>query len=162
MFSYVYINRVLNKKRSTSRANNKLYSLLKKYKKNIVLPIDFIVSRNKHKYLEVRRKSIKDLSLSDYIFDIGPDTIKKYLEYINRSNILIWSGLLGMVEDKKFSNSSLMMAEIFCNKSRGKAFGVVVGNRTCRFVIDNKFGDDVDYLFFEKQTFYNLVKQKLG
>ena len=67
-----------------------------------------------------------------------------------------------MVEDKKFSNSSLMMAEIFCNKSRGKAFGVVVGNRTCRFVIDNKFGDDVDYLFFEKQTFYNLVKQKLG
>ncbi len=162
MFSYVYINRVLNKKRSTSRANNKLYSLLKKYKKNIVLPIDFIVSRNKHKYLEVRRKSIKDLSLSDYIFDIGPDTIKKYLEYINRSNILIWSGLLGMVEDKKFSNSSLMMAEIFCNKSRGKAFGVVVGNRTCRFVIDNKFGDDVDYLFFEKQTFYNLVRQKLG
>jgi len=162
MFSYVYINRVLNKKRSTSRDNNKLYSLLKKYKKNIVLPIDFIVSRNKHKYLEVRRKSIKDLSLSDYIFDIGPDTIKKYLEYINRSNILIWSGLLGMVEDKKFSNSSLMMAEIFCNKSRGKAFGVVVGNRTCRFVIDNKFGDDVDYLFFEKQTFYNLVKQKLG
>lgn len=162
MFSYVYINRILKNKKFSSRANNKLYSLLKKYKKNIVLPVDFIISKNKYQHSEIKRKNISDLNVSDYIFDIGPDTIKKYLEYINKSNILIWSGLLGMVEDKKFSNSSLMMAEIFCNKARGEAFGVVVGNRTCKFVIDSKFGDDVDYLFFEKQTFYNLIKEKLG
>lgn len=157
MFAYVYINRILNKKSVNVKSSSRLYNLLMKYKKNIILPSDFLVGDKKYKNVKTERKAIMDIKLSDYIFDIGPETIKKYLKYINRSNVLIWSGLLGMVEDKKFSNSSLMMAEIFCNKAKGRAFGVVVGNRTCKFVIDNKFGDDVDYLFFEKKTFYGLL-----
>ena len=159
IFSYVYINRILKKNKTNTKTNARLYNLLVKYKKSIILPSDFLISKNKYKNFEIKRKSIEDLSLSDYIFDIGPETIKKYLKYINRNNVLLWSGLLGMVEDKKFSSASLMMAEIFCKKARGKAFGVVVGNRTCKFIIDNKFGDDVDYLFFEKNTIYNLVKK---
>lgn len=159
IFSYVYINRILKKSRANTKTNARLYNLLMKYKKNIILPSDFLISKNKYKNFEIKRKSIEDLSLSDYIFDIGPETIKKYLKYINRNNVLLWSGLLGIVEDKKFSSASLMMAEIFCKKARGKAFGVVIGNRTCEFIIDNKFGDDVDYLFFEKNTIYNLVKK---
>lgn len=159
MFSYVYINRILKKNKVNTKTNNRLHSLLMKYKKNIILPTDFLVGKNKYKNEEIIRKNILDIKLSDYIFDIGPESIKKYLGYIKKSNILIWSGLLGMVEDKKFSNSSLMMAEIFCNKAKGKAFGVVVGNRTCKFIMDNKFGEDVDYLFFEKDTFYNLIKR---
>jgi len=100
---------------------------------------------------------MKDIRLDDYIFDVGPETIKKYLKFINNADILLWSGLLGIVEDKKSSNSSLMMAEIFSNKAKGKAYGVVIGNRTCNFVVNNKYGEDVDYLFYDKDTFYRNV-----
>lgn len=158
IFSYVYINRILNKKKSDNvKSNNRIFSLLKEYKSRIILPSDFIVSKARYKNVKLFRKNIKDIKLDDYIFDVGPETIKKYLKFINNADILLWSGLLGIVEDKKSSNSSLMMAEIFSNKAKGKAYGVVVGNRTCNFVVNNKYGEDVDYLFYDKDTFYRNV-----
>ena len=158
VFSFVYINRILKKnKKYNTKSNNKLFTLLKKYKKNIILPEDYIVSNNRYKNVKLYRKNIKDLTLADYIFDIGPETIKKYVKYINKTNCLLWSGLLGIVEDKSASNASLMMSEIFCSKARGRAYGVVVGNRTCNFVVESKFGEDVDYLFYEKDTIYRLI-----
>ncbi len=161
IFISVYRNRLINKiKNVNKKSSDKILSLIKKYKNNIVLPIDFMVSENKDKNVSIHRKNISELSKYDNVYDVGPETIKSYVPYIKRAKCLIWSGVLGFVEDKKFSHGSSLISQLFCNRSRGPAFGIVVGNRTCDFINATKYGEDVDFLFYEKDTFYRLFNEE--
>lgn len=161
VFISVYKNRLLNKiKNVNKKSSGKVLNLIKKYKNNIILPIDFMVSENKDKKISNYRKNISELNKYDNIYDIGPETIKSFIPYIKRAKYLIWSGLLGFVEDKKFSHGSMLISQLFCNRSKGPSFGVVVGNRTCNFLNATKYGDDVDFCFYEKETFYRLINDE--
>lgn len=161
IFISVYKNRFINKvKNVNKKSSDKVLNLLKKYKNNIVLPIDFMISENKDKDISIYKKDISKLGKYDNIYDVGPETIKSYIPYIKRAKCLIWSGLLGFVEENKFSHGSSLISQLFCNRSKGPAFGVVVGNRTCDFVNSAKYGEDVDFLFYEKDTFYRLFNDE--
>ncbi len=161
VFVSVYKNRLLNKiKNVNKKSSGKVLNLIKKYKNNIILPIDFMVSENKDKKISNYRKNISELNKYDNIYDIGPETIKSFIPYIKRAKYLIWSGLLGFVENKKFSHGSMLISQLFCNRSKGPSFGVVVGNRTCNFLNATKYGDDVDFCFYEKETFYRLINDE--
>lgn len=161
IFISVYKSRLISKNNKfiNKTSSSKVLDLLKKYKKYIILPIDFMVSRDKDKEVSIYRKNISELDKYDNIFDVGPETIKSYIPYIKRAKMLIWSGLLGFVEEKKFSHGSTLISQLFCNRSKGPAFGVVVGNRTCEFLNKTKYGEDVDFLFYEKETFYRLFSE---
>ena len=161
VFIFVYKNRLLNKiKNVNKKSSDRVLSLIKKFKNNIILPVDFMISENKDKDVSVYRKDISELGKYDNIYDVGPETIKSYIPYIKRARCLIWSGLLGFVEEKKFSHGSALISQLFCNRSKGPAFGAVVGNRTCDFLNATKYGEDVDFLFYEKNTFYRLFNEE--
>ncbi len=161
VFIKVFQNKILAKQKKINKnSSNRVLGLIKRYRRNLILPVDFMVSRTKDKSNSSYVKSIADLSKYDNIYDIGPETIKKSIPYIKKAKLLIWSGLLGMIEDKKFSHGSTLVAQLFCNRSKGSAFGVVVGNRTCKFLSETKYGEDVDYCFYEKDTFYRLFNEE--
>lgn len=161
VFVFVYKNRFLNKNKNVNKnSNNRVYNIIKKYQNNLILPIDFMISENKDKDVSSYRKSISELGKYDNVYDIGPETIKSFIPYIKRAKCLIWSGLLGFVEEKKFSHGSALISQLFCNRSKGPAFGVVVGNRTCNFLNETKYGEDVDFCFYEKDTFYRLFNEE--
>ncbi|MDP3004358.1 MAG: phosphoglycerate kinase [Candidatus Azambacteria bacterium] len=65
------------------------------------------------------------------ISDIGPETIKEFIEIINNSKTIIWNGPLGKVEEEKFSIGSKKMSEAIINSG---AFSVVGGGDTIAFL----------------------------
>lgn len=73
--------------------------------KKIVLPIDLAIDGNA-------------------IFDIGPETAKKYTEIIKKAGTIIWAGPMGKIEDKNFRRGNDAIARAVL---RNKKANVIIG-----------------------------------
>ena len=67
------------------------------------------------------------------ILDIGPETIKQYLEIIKMSRTVIWSGPMGLVEKKRFALGSEAIARGIA-RAKNRIFSVLGGGETTGFV----------------------------
>lgn len=102
----------------------KVYSRLKLA--NVILPIDVAVTY-KGKRLE---KNIKDLKTTDYIFDIGSETIKLFAKYIKQAKTIIWNGPVGLFEKSGFAKGNKQIAVLVAAATKNKAFTLVGGGET--------------------------------
>jgi len=67
--------------------------------------------------------------------DIGPETIKLFKEKINSAKTIFWSGPLGMIEKKEFSEGTEEIAKAIIKSG---AFSIAGGGETIEFI--NKLG----------------------
>lgn len=105
-------------------------ALAKKLKdKKIILPVDVVVSTGKEKG-KIRHCKIDQVKKNEYIFDIGPETIKLYAKHIKGAKTLVWNGPMGKFENKHFSQGTLSVARLIGSRSSGAAFGVAGGGET--------------------------------
>ena len=123
----------------------KMAGKLLKNSKNILLPVDVVVS-NKHSKWDGKAKKIHDIGEKDYIFDIGPETIKLYAGYIKNAKNIIWNGPMGMFEDDNFKYGTLGIARLIATRSSGKAYGVVGGGETVEALKMTKMLRHVDWV----------------
>lgn len=102
----------------------KLLAELKKYvgHKKIVLPVDFVKGGGK-------------------ILDIGPKTQRLFAKHLSHARTILWTGPLGLIEQKRFSHGSLAVAKAIAKNKA--AFSVTGGGETVTFLkqhgLDKKF-----------------------
>jgi len=100
------------------------------------LPVDGFISLEKRQEDYFREGAIGTIKKEEKIFDIGPETIKIFSEIIKEAKMILWSGPLGLFEEKKFEKGTKETAEnIVKNKS---AFKIIGGGDTIAAV--DKFG----------------------
>lgn len=105
--------------------------MAKRFKKeNIILPIDFIVSKYGNKKNNPKIKNLNNISKNEIIYDIGPETIKMYAQFIKKAKMLVWNGPLGLFEKNAFKHGSLSIAKVIAICSQRKMFAVVGGGET--------------------------------
>lgn len=73
--------------------NETLRKLMKN--KKIILPVDVIVKSGKY----FLNKRIEEVSVDEYILDIGEQTVKNLALIIKKSKFILWNGPLGKYED---------------------------------------------------------------
>ena len=78
--------------------------ILKEYKNKIYLPVDSVVSKEIDK--DVNIKLNEEFENDDIGLDIGPKTIEKYEEILEKCNTVVWNGPVGMFENDKYSNGT--------------------------------------------------------
>jgi 3-phosphoglycerate kinase len=112
---------------------------------NLMLPIDVVVSTSKqggHALV----KDVRKIAKEDYIFDIGPETIKLYSSFIKNANTLLWNGPMGFFELKDFRHGTMAIARLVASRSKGKAYGIVGGGETVEALKLTKMFEDVDWV----------------
>lgn len=93
--------------------------------KNIILPIDSKIYQNQ-------------------ILDIGSKTIKLFKEKIKDSKTIVWSGPLGMIENKKFRKGTLEIAKtIALNKN---LISIIGGGETIMFLKKYKLDKKITFI----------------
>ncbi|OGF27287.1 phosphoglycerate kinase [Candidatus Falkowbacteria bacterium RIFOXYB2_FULL_34_18] len=112
--------------------------------KKIVLPVDVVISAVKGAKNPVA-KDLININKGDYIYDIGPKTIKLFSDIIKKANTIIWNGPMGLFEENGFHHGTMAMANVIAGRSRGKAFGVVGGGETIEALQKTKMIDAVDW-----------------
>ena len=99
-------------------------SVLKKYADKIVLPSDFLTSRDNQ---NIEIKNINDISEKHIGYDIGPKTIKRFEEEIKKAKRVVINGPMGIFEDKRFAHGT---SEIFKVLDKNKIKTLVGGGDT--------------------------------
>ena len=131
---------------SLATSDNKILtdvrSMLAHNKSKIMLPFDVIVGKSYNDNY-VMQKNVNEIIDDEMIFDVGPITLKKYYEVINKSKTVFLNGTVGKYEDEKFANGTKELFRML--KESGAA--VVAGGGDCVSAITN-FGyrDSYTYL----------------
>ena len=106
-------------------------NMLDKYQDKIVLPKDFITEKGNM----IENKLIDHFDNDDIGYDIGSKTVREFNKILSSAKRVILNGPMGMFEEGRFSNGTLM---ILRQLSEIKAKTVVGGGDTASAV--NKLG----------------------
>ena len=75
-------------------------------------------------------KEINQIESDEIILDIGPKTIEKISDVIDKSKTILWNGPAGYFENPNFANGSIEIAKIIENNNENRIFSVVGGGDT--------------------------------
>ena len=111
----------------------------KKKRAEIVVPRDAVVAS------ELSEKAVKiDLPVEDIvgdmsIFDIGKVTLKRYIEIVESSKMIVWNGPLGVYEYNRFSHATKRIAEAIVRATKRGAISIIGGGDTIDFHLKYKY-----------------------
>jgi len=132
-------------KSMADKSSIKIASELAKKYKNIVLPVDVITAKKiNSKNIEV--KPVNQVKKDDIILDIGPRTIKLFVNFIRHANTIIWNVPMGYFENEHFKHGTLSIARFVAARSTGQAFGAVGGGETIEALKMTKMEDYIDWV----------------
>ena len=127
------------------KASIKIAAGLIKKHKNIILPVDVIVAE-KMDGKKIEAKPVNRVSDNDIILDIGPRTIKLFINFIRQANSIVWNGPLGYFENEHFKHGTLSVARFVAVRSTGQAFGAVGGGETIEALKLTKMENYIDWV----------------
>ena len=96
-------------------------SILNKYNDKIILPIDSVVSKSIDG--DSTLKDNNSFDDNDIGFDIGSNTINKFETILDRCELIVWNGPLGMFENEKYSNGTREILKYLSNKEKSVIIG---------------------------------------
>lgn len=93
--------------------------MLNKYESKIILPIDIVTESD-----DTNIRFINEIKDDEIGYDIGPESIKVFKQYIEDSKTIFWNGPVGYYENEKYENGTKKLLEIISNT---KCISVVGG-----------------------------------
>ncbi|MFA6252857.1 MAG: phosphoglycerate kinase [Patescibacteria group bacterium] len=73
--------------------------------KKMLLPLDLVVASSLTANIS-QNVPVDKVPKNAYILDLGPETIKYYLQYLKKAKLIVWNGPLGYFENKLFVKGS--------------------------------------------------------
>ena len=106
-----------------------IFLLSKKESCKILYPEDIVVAKDLKG--SPQTKELDEILPDEMVLDIGPKTIKKINNLIDKSNTILWNGPAGYFENPNFANGSIKIAKkIVENNIANKIYSVAGGGDT--------------------------------
>ena len=102
-----------------------IFDTLKNYSCTITFPEDVLIGKNLEDQSQI--KGINNIQDDDFILDIGPKTLNKIKNIIEKSETVLWNGPAGYFENPNFANGSYEIAKAIIKKNKNKSIYSVVG-----------------------------------
>ncbi len=102
-----------------------IFNIEKNYSCSIIFPEDVMIGKNLDDNAQIRE--LNQIEKDDLILDIGPKTIKKINNIIDRSKTVLWNGPAGYFENKNFAKGSYEIAKKITVKNNNNSIYSVVG-----------------------------------
>ena len=102
-----------------------IFDSLKNYSCTITFPEDVLIGKNLEDQSQI--KGINNIQDDDFILDIGPKTLNKIKNIIEKSETVLWNGPAGYFENPNFANGSYEIAKAIIKKNKNKSIYSVVG-----------------------------------
>ncbi|WP_338516087.1 phosphoglycerate kinase [Candidatus Legionella polyplacis] len=133
--------------------------LSKKNKCKIPFPIDVIINKSFLNTNLTYNKDITNINTDDIIMDIGPNTINRYINCINKAKTIIWNGPLGAFEYPQFAYGTKKIAKTIANSS---ALSIIGGGDTINAINQYNLSKKIDYISTGGGAFiYYFIEQTL-
>ncbi len=120
-----------------------LLDYAKEHNCEIPLPTDVVVGKYFGESCPAFNKNLNQIASDDLIFDIGPETIHRYIEKINQAETIIWNGPVGVFEFPQFAYGTRALAIAVANSD---AFSIAGGGDTLAAIDQYDLTHEISYI----------------
>ena len=124
---------------------------------DIPLPIDVVVAPGIDEGHRAAVKLAADVSDTDMILDVGPETAAGVAERIEKAATILWNGPLGVFEQEAFANGTRVLAEAI---ARSEGFSLAGGGDTLAAIDQFGVAESVSYISTGGGAFLEYVEGK--
>ena len=124
---------------------------------NIPIPVDVVVGSEFSETTIATTKSVHDVSETDMIFDIGPDTVAQLESILKNAGTIIWNGPVGVFEFDQFGAGTQSISEAI---AASDAFSIAGGGDTLAAVDKYNIEDKISYISTGGGAFLEFVEGK--
>ncbi len=125
----------------------------------LIYPEDVLVSKNLRGLSQ--NKELDQILSDEMILDIGPKTINKIKNIIDKSRTILWNGPAGYFENPNFANGSAEIAKkIIDKKNVNRIYSVVGGGDTVAFLNKLKVVDNFNFVSTAGGAFLEYLEGK--
>ena len=125
----------------------------------MIFPEDVIVSNNLSG--SPQKKDLNEISPDEMILDIGPKTIEKIINIIDKSKTILWNGPAGYFENPNFAYGSIQIAKnIIENNKANKIFSVAGGGDTVSLLNNLKAVSEFNFVSTAGGAFLEYLEGK--
>ncbi len=118
----------------------------KKGRAKIHVPRDVVVATELAETAQKVDLPVENIVGDMSIFDVGKVTVKRYVEAIEQSKMIVWNGPLGVYEYNRFSHASKRVAEAVLRATKAGAVSIIGGGDTIDFHL--RYGYDLSKYSF--------------
>jgi phosphoglycerate kinase len=97
--------------------------MLSLYAEKIILPVDSVNAKEIKEDANTTITKIENIESDDIGLDIGPDTVKLFSNYLEKSKLIVWNGTVGYSELEIFSHGTKGLLETLKNLDCTKVIG---------------------------------------
>lgn len=124
---------------------------------DIPVPSDVVVGQEFSESAAAQLKSSADVSDSDMIFDIGPDSSAQLAKILADAKTIIWNGPVGVFEFDQFGEGTKALSHAIAESD---AFSIAGGGDTLAAVDKYEIADKVSYISTGGGAFLEYVEGK--
>ena len=147
------------KEKNCDKILEEIISISKKEKCKIIYPEDVIVSRDLNG--SPQNKELNEVLSDEMILDIGPKTIEKIVNIIDKSKTILWNGAAGYFENPNFAYGSIQIAKkIIENNKANKIFSVAGGGDTVSLLNNLKAVNEFNFVSTAGGAFLEYLEGK--
>lgn len=123
----------------------------------ILLPTDVVVGKEFSDSCPAFTKSLSHIANDDMIMDVGPETLKRYQEYLEEAKTIIWNGPIGVFEFPQFGYGTRALAIAISNSD---AFSVAGGGDTLAAIDQYNLTNNISYISTGGGAFLEFMEGK--
>jgi phosphoglycerate kinase len=136
-----------------------IYNTAKNYSCSITYPQDVKVGKSMEDKAQI--KELNEVTINDFILDIGPKTISKIKDIIEKSKTILWNGPAGYFENPSFATGSYEIAKkIIQRKKNNLIYSVVGGGDTIAVLNQINSMNDFDFVSTAGGAFLEYLEGK--
>ncbi len=125
--------------------------------KQIPIPVDVVCGKEFSAQAQAVVKAVDAVADDDMIFDIGPQTAKRFAELMLTAATIVWNGPVGVFEFDQFGEGTRALARAIASSS---AFSIAGGGDTLAAVEKYGISDQISYISTGGGAFLEFLEGK--
>ncbi len=123
----------------------------------IPVPVDVVCGKEFSESAKAETKKVEEVTDDDMIFDVGPETAKRYAAILKNAGTIVWNGPVGVFEFDQFGAGTQAMGQAIAGSS---AFSIAGGGDTLAAVDKYGIADKVSYISTGGGAFLEFLEGK--
>ena len=126
--------------------------------REIPVPTDVVVGKMFSADTKAITKSVSDIADDDMIFDIGPETAKRFADMMQDAETIVWNGPVGVFEFDQFGEGTRILGEAI---GASTAFSIGGGGDTLAAIDKYNVSDQISYISTGGGAFLEFLEGKI-
>ena len=123
----------------------------------VPIPVDVVTGKEFSPTAEATVKDVEEIEDDDMIFDVGPMTVRNYMDIVRKAGTIVWNGPLGVFEFEQFGKGTESISMAIAGSP---AFSIAGGGDTVAAVAKYGVTGQISYISTAGGAFLEFLEGK--